>query len=69
MKQIEAINLTTAFINLSKEDLLRITSEFRIDRKRAIEIAQVYNLDHEVKWCIDYCGMTPQEALCEWDLI
>ena len=69
MKQIEAINLTTAFINLSKEDLERITSEFRIDRKRAIEIAQVYNLDHEVKWCIASCGMTPQEALCEWDLI
>ena len=69
MKQIEAINITTAFINLSKEDLLRITSEFRIDRKRAIEIAKVYNLDFEVKWCIDYCGMTPQEALAEWDLL
>ena len=69
MKQIEAINITTAFINLSKEDLKRITSEFRIDYKRAIEIARVYNLDHEVRWCMDYCGMTPQEALAEWDLL
>lgn len=49
MKQIVDINITTAFINLSKEDLKRITSEFRIDRKRAIEIARVYNLDREVK--------------------
>ena len=69
MKQIVDINITTAFINLSKEDLQKITSEFRIDRKRAIEIAKVYNLDREVKWCIDCCGMTPQEALCEWDLL
>ncbi len=35
---------------------------------RAIEIAKVYNLDHEVKWCMN-CGMTPREALAEWDLL
>lgn len=69
MKPIEDTNITIAFSNLTKEDLLRITSEFRIDRKRAIKIARVYNLDFEVKWCIDYCGKTPQEALAEWDLL
>ena len=63
------MDITTAFINLSKEDLEKIVTECRIDRKRAIEIAKVYNLDHEVRWCIDYCGMTPEEALAEWDLL
>lgn len=63
------MEITTAFINLTKKDLENIITECRIDRKRAIEIAKVYNLDHEVKWCIDYCGMTPEEALAEWDLL
>ena len=63
------MDIITAFINLSKEDLEKIVTECRIDRKRAIEIAKVYNLDHEVRWCIDYCGMTPEEALAEWDLL
>lgn len=39
------------------------------NRKKALEIARVFNLEHEVQWCIDFCGMTPQEALQEWDLI
>ena len=65
MKQI----ITMAFSSLTKEDLQRIITEERINRKRAIEIAKVYNLDREVKWCIDYCGMTPQQALIEWDLL
>lgn len=69
MKQIVDINLTIAFSSLTRENLQRIITEERINRKRAIEIAKVYNLDHEVKWCIDYCGMTPQEALAEWDLL
>lgn len=69
MKQIVDINLTIAFSSLTRENLQRIITEERINRKRAIEIAKVYNLDHEVKWCIDYCGMTPQEALVEWDLL
>ena len=64
MKQIISITISS----LTKEDLKSIT-ECRIDRKRAIEIAKVYNLDHEVRWCIDYCGMTPEEALAEWDLL
>lgn len=63
MKQIIALT------NLTKEDLQKIITECRIDRKRAIEIAKVYNLDHEVRWCIDYCGMIPEEALAELDLL
>lgn len=69
MKQIKDTNITTAFSNLTKEDLQKITTECEVNRKRAIEIAKVYNLDREVKWCIDCCGMTPQEALAEWDLL
>ena len=69
MKQIADIDITIAFSNLTTEDLQRIITEERINRKRAIEIAKIYNLDHEVRWCMDYCGMTPQEALAEWDLL
>lgn len=69
MKQIEDTNITTAFSNLTKEDLQKIITECEIDRKRAIEIAKVYNLDREVKWCMNSCGMTPQQALAEWDLL
>jgi len=68
MKQITNIDITNALFNLTKEDLQRIVTEERINYKRAIEIAKVYNLDHEVKWCMN-CGMTPQEALAEWDLL
>lgn len=66
---ITDIEITIAFSHLTKEDIKKIITEERINRKRAIEIAKVYNLDHEVKWCIDYCGMTPQKALAEWDLL
>lgn len=74
MKQIIKITiedsvLDNVFANLTKEDLQRIITEERINRKRAIEIAKAYNLDHEVIWCMDFCGMTPQEALAEWDLL
>ena len=58
-----------SFANLSKEDLIRITSEERINRKRAIKIAQVYGLEIEVIACMDLCGMSPKEALAEWDLL
>lgn len=67
MKQI--VDIDIAFSSLTKEDLQRITTEYRTDHKQAIEIAKVYNLDREVRWCIDYCGMTPHEALAEWDLL
>ena len=69
MKQIADIDITIAFSSLTTEDIKRIITEERINRKRAIEIAKVYNLDHEVRWCMDYCGMAPQEALAEWDLL
>ena len=62
-------DITIAFFHLTKEDIKRIVTEEKINRKRAIEIAKVYNLDHEVRWCIDCCGMTPQQALAEWDLL
>lgn len=61
--------LTEAFNHLTKDDLQRIITAERINRKRALEIAAVYNLDSEVKFCMDFCGMSPIEALAEWDLL
>lgn len=67
MKKIDVIEIS--FANLSKEDLIRITNEERINRKRALKIAATYNLEAEVLVCMDLCGMSPTEALAEWDLI
>lgn len=61
--------LTEAFNHLTKDDIKRITTEEKIDRKRALEIAAVYNLDYDVRFCMDFCGMSPIEALAEWDLL
>ena len=61
--------VTLAFNHLTKDDLQRIITEERINRKRALEIAAVYNLVFEVKLCMDFCGMSPIEALAEWDLL
>lgn len=61
--------LTEAFNHLTKDDLQRIIKAERINRKRALEIAAVYNLNSEVKFCMDFCGMSPIEALAEWDLL
>lgn len=61
--------LAKAFSHLTKDDIKRITTEEKIDRKRALEIAAVYNLDHDVRFCMDFCGMSPIEALAEWDLL
>ena len=61
--------LTEAFNHLTKDDLKRIITEEKINRKRALKIAAVYNLDSEVKFCMDLCGMSPIEALAEWDLL
>lgn len=61
--------LTKAFAHLTKDDLKRITTEEKIDRKRALEIATVHNLDSDVKFCMDFCGYSPIEALAEWDLL
>lgn len=61
--------LIEAFSHLTKDAIKRITTEEKIDRKRALEIAAVYNLDSEVRFCMDFCGMSPIEALAEWDLL
>lgn len=61
--------LTEAFEHLTQDDIKRITTEEKIDRKRALKIAAVYNLEFEVGMCMDLIGMTPTEALAEWDLI
>ena len=61
--------LTEAFNHLTKDDLKRIITEEEINRKRALKIAAVYGLEFEVRTCIDLVGMTPTEALAEWDLL
>ena len=61
--------LTEAFIHLTKEDLKKIITEEEINRKRALKIAAAYGLEFEVRTCIDLIGMTPTEALAEWDLL
>lgn len=61
--------VTLAFKHLTKDDLQRIITEERINRKRALKIAAVYGLEAEVRICMDLVGMTPTEALAEWDLL
>ena len=61
--------LTEALSHLTKDDLKRIVAEEEINRKRALKIAAAYGLEFEVRTCIDLIGMTPTEALAEWDLL
>ena len=61
--------LTEAFNHLTKDDLKRIITEERINRKRVLKIAAVYGLETEVRICMDLVGMTPTEALAEWNLL
>ena len=61
--------LTEAFNHLTKDDLKRIITEEEINRQRALKIAAAYGLEFEVRTCIDLVGMTPTEALAEWDLL
>ncbi len=61
--------LTEAFNHLTKDDLKRIVAEEEISRKRALKIAAAYGLESEVRTCMDLVGMTPTEALAEWDLL
>ena len=61
--------LTEAFSHLTKEDLKKIITEEKINRKRALKIAATYGLEFEVRTCMDLVGMTPTEALAEWDLL
>ena len=67
MKQVDIIEI--AFAHLTKEDLHKIVIKEKINRKRALKIAAVYGLESEVGFCIDFCGMSPIEALAEWDLL
>ena len=62
-------DLTEAFNHLTKDDLKRIVAEEEISRKRALKIAAAYGLEFEVRTCMDLIGMTPTEALAEWDLL
>lgn len=62
-------DLTEAFNHLTKDDLKRIVAEEEISRKRALKIAAAYGLEFEVRTCMDLVGMTPTEALAEWDLL
>lgn len=61
--------LTEAFNHLTQDDLNRIVTEEEIDYKRALKIAAVYGLEAEVQICMDLVGMTPIDALAEWDLL
>ena len=61
--------LTEALSHLTKEDIKKIITEEEINRKRALKIAAAYGLEFEVRTCIDLIGMTPTEALAEWDLL
>lgn len=61
--------LIEAFRHLTIDDLKRITTEEKINRKRALQIAAVYGLEFEVRVCMDLVGMSPIEALAEWDLL
>ena len=61
--------LTEALSHLTKEDLKKIITEEEINRKRVLKIAAAYGLEFEVRTCMDLVGMTPTEALAEWDLL
>ena len=61
--------LTEALSHLTKEDIKKIITEEEINRKCALKIAAAYGLEFEVRTCMDLIGMTPTEALAEWDLL
>lgn len=37
-------------------------------REEAIALASKYGLEEEIEYCIDVLGLTPEEALDEWDI-
>ena len=39
-----------------------------MSKEEAIVIATEYSLQGEIEYCIDVLGMSPEEALYEWDL-
>lgn len=60
------MDINIVFINFQDGDL---DIEEIFTREKAIAIAKRYNLSGEIAWCIDYYGMSPEEALYEFDLI
>lgn len=48
-------------------DNLNIPSIFHT-REYAIKCASKYNLEAEITYCIDVLGMSPDEAMMEWDV-
>lgn len=36
-------------------------------REEVIKKAEEFNLENEIKYCIDQCRLTPEEAVEEWD--
>lgn len=47
----------------------RKDEECDISRTEALTMASIYGLETEVKYAIDCCGLTPREALEEWDIV
>lgn len=39
-----------------------------MSKEEAIVIAAEYSLKGEIEYCINVLGMSPEEALYEWDL-
>lgn len=39
-----------------------------MSRKEAISLASEWGLEYEVEYCIDVLGMSPEDALYEWDI-
>ena len=37
-------------------------------REEALELAKQYNMEDDVRYCIDTLGYSPNEALMEWYL-
>lgn len=46
----------------------RVECNYKTSRLLAIKIATAYKLQNEVIFCMDVLGMSPDEALLEWDL-
>ena len=48
--------------------ILEEKQQSRFTREQAISMAKDYHLEEEVIECMDTYGMSPDEALEEWDL-
>lgn len=66
VKNIELFTYATE--SLLVIDEVRRTSKSEIAPKLAIDLAEMFNLGYEVEHCIFELGMSPEEALREWDL-